>query len=74
MRFPVDLWVPGLDGISPSGNKGEWRGEVKGQTCENERDVQRGVGKYNRTYTSQRGHGHVENRLRETGYERGEKS
>ena len=40
MRFPVDSWVSGLDGISPSGSKGEWHGEVKGQTCENERDVQ----------------------------------
>ena len=60
--------------ISPSGSREEWRGDVREQTCENGKDVLQGVEKHNCTCTSQRGCERVGKRLREEGYERGEKS
>ena len=60
--------------VSPSGSKEEWRGGIRGQTYESERDVLRGVRRCNRTYTSQRGCERDEKKLREGDCERGEKS
>ena len=38
--------------VSPSGSKEEWRGGIRGQTYESERDVLRGVRRCNRNVLS----------------------
>ena len=74
MEVRSKVIIEGKREISPSGSKEERRGDVRELTCKNGKDVLQGVAKHSHTCTSQRGCERVGNRLREEGYERGEKS